>query len=104
MKDFLDDYNDYYKNVAMSQTSFATLVSNRTRNKEERGGKRLADNWLPGGSKLGKERLIALLNGFGFKVDANSVQEQSQIVRFENYHVRTLKVDNGKREIYTHLE
>lgn len=102
LKDFLDDYNDYYKNVAMSQTSFATLVSSRTRNKEERGGKRLADNWLPGGSRLGKERLIALLNGLGFKVDSSSVQEQSQIVRFENYNVRTIKATNGKREIYTH--
>lgn len=102
LMDFLDDYNDYYKNVAMSQTSFATLVSSRTRNKEERGGKRLADNWLPGGSRLGKERLIALLNGFGFKVDSSSVQEQSQIVRFENYNVRTIKATNGKREIYTH--
>lgn len=102
LMDFLDDYNDYYKNVAMSQTSFATLVSSRTRNKEERGGKRLADNWLPGGSRLGKERLVALLNGFGFKVDSSSVQEQSQIVRFENYNVRTIKATNGKREIYTH--
>jgi len=102
LKDFLDDYNDYYKVVAMSQTSFATLVSNRTRNKEERGGKRLADNWLPGGSRLGKDRLIALLNGFGFKVDASSVQEQNQIVRFENYSVKTLKATNGKKEIYTH--
>lgn len=102
LKDFLDDYNDYYKTVAMSQTSFATLVSSRTRNKEERGGRRLADNWLPGGSRLGKDRLIGLLNGFGFKVDFSSVQEQSQIVRFENYNVKTIKATNGKREIYTH--
>lgn len=102
LKDFLEDYNEYYKHVAMSQTSFATLVSSRTRNKEERGGKRLADNWLPGGSKLGKNRLIALLNGFGFKVDASSVKEQDQIVRFENFNVRTIKAVNGKREIYTH--
>lgn len=102
LKEFLEDYNDYYKNVAMSQTSFAMLVSSRTRNKEERGGKRLADNWLPGGSKLGKDRLVALLNGLGFKVDASSVQEQSPIVRFENYTVKTLKATDGKREIYTH--
>lgn len=102
LKDFLTYYNDYYKPVAMSQTSFATLVSSRTRNKEERGGKRLADNWLPGGSKLGKDRLVGLLNGFGFKVDSNSVQEQGQVVRFENYNVRTIKATNGKREIYTH--
>lgn len=102
LKEFLNDYNDYYKSVAMSQKSFAMLVSSRTRNKEERGGKRLADNWLPGGSRLGKDRLVGLLNGFGFRVDLNSVQEQNPIVRFENYTVKTVRAKDGKREIYTH--
>ena len=102
LKDFLDDFNDYYKIVAMSKTSFANLVSGRTRNKEERGGKRLADNWLPGGSNLGKNRLVALLSGFGFRVDENSVQVQSPIGKFENFIVRTIAAKDGKRENYTH--
>lgn len=100
--DFLDDYNDYYKIVAKSQVSFATLVSGHTRNKQERGGRRLADNWLPGGSKLGITRLVGLLTGFGFKVDSNSVQELNPIGKFENFFVRTLAAKDGKRENYTH--
>lgn len=102
LKEFLENYTDYYMPVAQSQTSFATLVSSRTRNKEERGGKRLADNWLPGGSNLGKDRLIALLTGFGFKVGSNSIQSQSPIGRFENFSVRTLTAQGGKRDNYTH--
>ena len=102
LQDFIDDYNDYYKPVAKSQTSFAMLVNNRTHNKEGRGGKRLADNWLPGGSTLGRERLVNLLNGFGFNVNSESVQQQSQIGRFENYTVKTIPAKNGKRENYTH--
>ncbi len=102
LKDFLDDYNDYYKPVAKSQTSFAMLVNDRTHNKEGRGGKRLADNWLPGGSNLGSDRLVKLLNGFGFNVNSDSIQHQSQIGRFENYAVKTIPAKNGKRENYTH--
>lgn len=102
LKDFIDDYNDYYKAVAKSQMSFAMLVNNRTHNKEGRGGKRLADNWLPGGSTLGRERLVNLLTGFGFNVNSDSVQQQSQIGRFENYTVKTIPAKNGKRENYTH--
>lgn len=102
LRDFLEDYNDYYQPVAKSQTSFAMLVSNRTRNKEERGGKRLADNWLPGGSTLGRERLINLLAGFGFSVNADSVQPQAAIGRFENFTVKTISAKAGKRENYTH--
>lgn len=102
LRDFLDDYNDYYKIVAQSQTSFASFVSSHTRNKQERGGRRLADNWLPGGSILGKARLVGLLTGFGFKVDSNSVQQQSSIGKFENFLVKTLAAKDGKRENYTH--
>ncbi len=102
LQEFLDEYNDYYQPVARSQTSFALLVSNRTRNKEERGGKRLADNWLPGGSNLGRERLTGLLTGFGFNVNQESVLPQSPIGRFENFTVKTNTVSEGKRENYTH--
>lgn len=101
LKDFLEDYSDYYKPVT-GNSSFATLVSYRTRNKGERGGRRLADNWLPGGSNLGKERLLGLLSGFGFNVDDSSVQQMSPIGRFENYNVKTIAAKGGKRENYTH--
>ena len=102
LNDFIDDYNDYYKVVAKNKTSFAMLVNNRTHNKEGRGGKKLADNWLPGGSRLGHDRLVNLLTSFGFNVDSNSVQQQAQIGRYENYTVKTIPAKNGKRENYTH--
>ncbi|MDD7284143.1 MAG: hypothetical protein PUG98_09600 [Clostridium sp.] len=100
LKDFLDNYDDYYQPVAMRNASFATLVSSRTRNKEQRGAKRLADNWLPGGSKLGQDRLKNLLNCLGFKVA--SVKPQTSIGKFEHYAVLTEKVKSGQRNSYTH--
>jgi len=102
LKQFLEDYNDYYQPVAKSQSSFAMLISNRTRNKEERGGKRLADNWLPGGTNIGKSRLVSLLLGFGFQVSTDTVVQQLPIGRFENYLVKTIPAMGGKRENYTH--
>lgn len=100
LKEFLYNYDDYYKPVATHKSSFSSLVSNRTRNKEERGAKRLADNWLPGGSRLGVDRLKNLLGSFGFKV--GSVKDISSISRFETYIVMTAAATGGQRENYTH--
>lgn len=100
LKEFLDNYDDYYAPVAKHNANFSTLVSSRTRNKEERGAKRLADSWLPGGSALGKDRLMNLLNGLGFKIA--SIQPQGGIGKFENFFVKTLSIENGKRVNYTH--
>ena len=99
LRDFLSNYDDYYVPVAKHTANFATLVS-RTRNKEGRGAKRLAENWLPGGSAIGKDRLTNLLSGLGFKVA--KVQQQQPIGRFENYNVTTLSDENGKRVHISH--
>lgn len=101
LDDFLADYSEYYKQVSKS-SSFSSLVIGRTRNKEERGGKKLADNWLPGGSLLGEDRLVKLLNGLGFATRFDLVKKQSSIGRFENFHVKTLQPTNGNRANYTH--
>ncbi len=100
LKDFLDNYDDYYQPVATHKASFATLVSKRTRNKEERGAKRLADNWLPGGSLLKKDRLQILLSSLGFKV--KSITQQKAIGKFEHYFVQTAQAKGGQRDNYTH--
>lgn len=100
LKDFLDHYDDYYQPVAIRNAPFASLVSSRTRNKEQRGAKRLADNWLPGGSKLGEEKLENLLNCLGFKV-AN-VKPQNAIGKFEHFSVQTERAKGGQRDNYTH--
>lgn len=100
LREFLNNYDDYYQPVATHKASFATLVSSRTRNKEERGAKRLADNWLPGGSLLGKDRLANLLTSFGFKVD--TIKTQPFIGKFEHYTVLTASAKGGQRDNYTH--
>ena len=100
LKDFLDNYEDYYRPVATRKSNFTTLVSSRTRNKEERGAKKMADNWLPGGSQLLKERLAVLLSCFGFKIEA--IKQQPPIVRFENYLVTTATAKGGRADTYTH--
>lgn len=100
LTDFLDNYDDYYRPVSTHKSSFSSLVSSRTRNKEERGAKRLADNWLPGGSRLGTDRLKNLLNGLGFKVE--SVKDQSVAGRFEGFIVMTAAATGGQRDNYTH--
>lgn len=100
LKDFLENYYDYYTPVAKTSTSLATLVSNRTRNKEARGAKRLADNWLPGGSDLGKDRLANLLACLGFKIE--TITPQAKIGKFEHYYIRGKKSENGKQVVYTH--
>lgn len=100
LKEFLDHYDDYYSPVAKTSVSFSTLVSSRTRNKEERGAKRLADNWLPGGSALGKERLSSLLSCLGFHID--SIQQPAAGGRFETYLVRGKQAENGKHIRYSH--
>lgn len=100
LKEFLDNYDDYYQPVATRNVSFATLVSSRTRNKEQRGAKRLADNWLPGGSKLGVEKLKNLLNCLGFKVA--DIKVQNAIGKFEHFSVQTERAKGGQRDNYTH--
>lgn len=100
LKEFLDNYDDYYQPVATHKANFASLVSSRTRNKEERGAKKLADNWLPGGSNLGRERLTVLLTCFGFRV--RIVKAQNVIGKFENYIIQTDTARGGEKNNYTH--
>lgn len=100
LREFLDNYDDYYTPVARQSVSFSTLVGNRTRNKEERGAKRLVSNWLPGGGNMSRERLTNLLEGFGFKVD--SIRQQEAIGKFENFIIVTKSAANGQRENYEH--
>ena len=100
LKDFLENYDDFYQPVSSKNASLASLVKNRTRNKEERGAKRLADSWLPGGSNIGKLRLENLLCTLGF--DIEDIKEQKTIGRFEEYKVQTVGAFTRQRNSYTH--
>lgn len=105
--EFLSHYDDYYKPVVTHQESFSGLAKKYLRNsvvnvknKETKGAMKLIDNWLPGGSDLGKERLKNLLNLLGFKV--KSIEEQYRIGKFENYIIRTETIHSGKKVKYPH--
>lgn len=100
LKDFLDNYDDFYFPVSAGNQSLANLIKKRTRNKEERGGKRLAENWLPGGSELGKTKLEALLKNLGF--DVEDIVEQRSVGHYEEYKVRTVGAFKRQRNSYTH--
>ncbi|MCD8120268.1 MAG: hypothetical protein LUE29_12480 [Lachnospiraceae bacterium] len=101
LKEFLNHYEDYYQPVAARNDSFANLISSRTRNKEQRGARRLADNWLPGGSDLGETRLENLLSGLGFRVA--EIRKQAPIQKkHEHYLVWTEKAASRQRNSYSH--
>lgn len=99
LREFLDNYDVYYKQVATRKANFSSLVSSHTRNKEERGAKKMADNWLPGGSKLGRDRLAILLTCLGFK--PATIKDQSSTGKYETYTVVTEAAKVG-RDNYTH--
>ena len=98
LKDFLDNYGDYSIGLN-SGSSFENLVSKRVRNKEERGALKLAQNWLPGGSTMGRERLLALLDGLGIKGVAAT---PDYIDKFEGYIVSATREAKSQRHSYTH--
>lgn len=99
LKDFIENYEDYYNPVA-AHKRFIDLVAERARNRGERGAQRLAENWLPGGSKIGKERLSALLFCLGFNVGC--LGETNPIRNFDTYVVNIKGKEPGSGKIYTH--
>lgn len=100
LRDLLENYDDFYRPVASKTASLANLIRNRIRNKEDRGAKRLAESWLPGGSKIGKLQLEKLLSALGFEVE--EISEQKTLGRFEEYRITTVGAFKRQRNSYTH--
>lgn len=101
LQDFLDNYEFHYSSVSGIRKSFSSLASTHTRNKEERGGQQLVDNWLPGGSDLGQERLKRLLSGLGFSID--SIKPQAKINgKYENFIVTVAGAAGSQRDDLIH--
>lgn len=96
LEDFLSKYEDYYLPVASHQYSFSAWASKRgySYNKEAKRARDLAENWLPGGSDLGSERLKALLTLLGFNVRKIDPQPRISIGKttYENYFVYTEQI------------
>lgn len=96
LNDFLSNYEDYYLPVVSHQYSFSAWASKRgySYNKEAKRARELAENWLPGGSDLGSERLKALLTLLGFNVRKIDPQPRISIGKttYENYFVYTEQI------------
>ncbi len=66
LKLFLDNYDEYHNKVADCSQNLNIMVSRRIRNKDDRGGKKLAENWINSGQSLNVTRLSILLDTLGF--------------------------------------
>ena len=79
MADFIDNYEFYKGIVKNHQSNFSRLVSKGGHTKESKQAKELAENWLPGGSDLGQDKLKKLLNLLGFKIRRIDAQPRISI-------------------------
>ncbi len=100
LQKFIDEYDYNYKSVAYSNKKLSDLVKNlRIRNKDDKGAKRLIDNWMSNGQSLGESKLKNLLEALGFA--GAEVKEQPKIGKVENYSV-LVKAVEGRRVNYRH--
>lgn len=100
LKDFIDNYDMYYRSVSDGSKNFRLLVTNHARNKDERGARRLAEHWMINGNNIGSENLRALLIDLGFNI--GEVKEQNKINDLYNYIVKLNKPDNGRKTNFKH--
>lgn len=99
LQKFIDEYDYNYKIVANSSRKLSDLVSSRMRNKDERGARRLVDNWMSNGQPLGCSRLGGLLDALGFT--GAEVLEQPKIGKIENY-LAAIRESHGRKVNYKH--
>lgn len=99
LQKFIDEYDYNYKSVANSSRKLSDLVSSRMRNKDERGARRLVDNWMSNGQPLGSNKLGGLLDALGFT--GAEIIEQPKIGKIENYLVVTRET-HGRKMNYKH--
>ncbi len=100
LKKFIDEYDYNYKIVTDSSKKMSVLVSSKIRNKDEKGARRLVDNWMANGQNIGTTKLLSLLDALGFT--NISIKEQPKINgKIENYVV-TIKHPIGVKPNYKH--
>lgn len=97
---FLTDYDYYYNKVADGSRTLNFLVSTRTRNKDDRGAKRLAETWMENGQKLNADKLRILLQTLGFSIE--EIKEQVKIGKYDNYNITLRKPINGRKANLKH--
>lgn len=99
LQKFIDEYDYNYKIVANSSRKLSDLVNTRIHNKDDKGAKRLIENWMSNGQPLGSRKLTLLLDALGFF--GVKVTEQPKIGRVDNYLVSIKKVE-GRKVNYKH--
>lgn len=100
LKKFIDEYEMTYMSVADSSRKLSTVVSSKIRNKDDKGARRLIDNWMNNGQPLGELKLNMLLDALGF--GGAKAKVQSKIGKIENYLVAIEDVSSGRRVSYKH--
>ncbi len=100
LQKFIDDYEYNYRRAFGTDRKLSDILSPHIKNKDDRGAKRLVDNWMSNGGTLGMSRLSALLEALGFS--GIMVEEQPKIGKLENYFVRIIRPENGRKVNYKH--
>lgn len=100
LQKFIDDYEYNYRRAFGTDRKLSDILSPHIKNKDDRGAKRLVDNWMSNGGTLGMSRLTALLEALGFA--GVTVEEQPKIGKLENYFVRIARPENGRKVNYKH--
>ncbi len=96
LKDFIDNYDNYYNPVKNSGVS---LLYN-WRNKAEHGASRLAESWIRNRQSTNAVKIRNLLQYMGWRVE-NAVPEPHQD-KFQIFRIVLKKALNGKKSNYTH--
>ena len=100
LQKFIDDYDYNYRMVANAGIALSRMVSARIHNKDDKGAKRLIDNWMSNnGQSIGVSKLTGLMEALGFT--GATVQEQTKIGKLPSYLVTLPKVI-GRRNNYKH--
>ena len=96
LKDFMENYDNYYKPVSNSGVS----LSRRGHNKDERGAVRLADSWIRGWQSTNTAQIKDLLKNLGWRVE--NVVKDSEQGKVQTFRITLQKALNGKKSNYTH--
>lgn len=100
LRKFIDEYDYNYTTVANAGMPLNKMVASRVRNKDDKGAKRLIDNWLSSsGQLLGAGKVADLLDALGFT--GAKVQEPTRIGKYQSYLV-TLPKTIGRNANYKH--
>lgn len=94
LQKFIDEYDYNYRMVANAGVGLSRMVAAKVRNKDDKGAKRLIDNWLNNdGQLLGVNKLSVLLDALGFT--GAKVQEPTKVGKYQSYLVTLPKTIGG---------